>query len=239
MKTLLRSLLLLLAGAGLAATAERAIAQHNHPLDSPPGKLTVAIGSIIGSTNQEAEIPITLTGATGLGALELVLTYDPAILEAKSAERGSLLSSNSLVEYFVNPSGRLAVTLVSQDGVTGDGPVVMAHFLVKGPAGQKSALRLENVRAWKGHLDFLVTTTAGEFTVGGSGWPWWWIAVAAGAVLLLLLLMKVARRSGPVAPAAAAQKVPPVMKLRCPKCGQPIDRGSVFCNHCGQKLTST
>jgi Cohesin domain/zinc-ribbon domain len=235
MKTLLGSLVLLLAGAELAS------AQYDHPSKSPPGKLTVAVGSATASSSQEVEIPIILTGATtSLGALELVLTCDPAILEAKSAERGSLLSSNSLVEYYINPAGRLAVTLVSQDGVNGDGPVVMTHFLVKGQAGQKSALRLENVRAWDGksHLDFLVTTTAGEFTVG-SGWLWWWIAAAVGAVLLLLLLLKVARRSGPATPAAASPKEPPPLKFRCPKCGQPVDRRSVFCNHCGQKLTST
>ncbi len=233
MKTLLQSLMLLLAGAGLAR------AQHDHMAGGPPGKLTVAVGSTTASANQEVEIPIILTGTTGMGALELVLTYDPAILEPKSAERGTLLSSNSLVEYFVNPSGRLAVTLISQEGVNGDGPVVTAHFLVKGEAGQKSALHLESVRAWNGnHLDFLVTTTAGEFTVGG-GWPWWWIAIAVAAVLLFLLLLKFKRRTAAVARASAVPRELDSMKFHCPKCGQPIDRGSVFCNHCGQKLTST
>jgi hypothetical protein len=153
------------------------------------------VGSVTTRANQEVDIPITLAGATNLGALELVLTYDPAILEAKSAERGALLGSNALVEYYANPSGRLAVTLVSQDGVTGDGPVVNARFLVKGQAGQKSALRLENVRAWDGktHLDFLITTSAGEFTVAG-GWPWWLIALAIVLALVLLLLIVVVFR---------------------------------------------
>ncbi len=239
LKALFRGLVLLLAASRLAS------AQPSPTASAPPGKLTVAVGSTTASSSQEVEIPVTLAAAKNLGALELVLTYDPAVLEAKSADRGALLSSNSLVEYFVNPNGRLAVTLVSQDGVTGDGAVVAAHFLVKGQAGQKSALGLENVRAWEGktRLDFLVSTTAGEFTVGG-GWPWWWVAVVVGAVLLLLLLLKFARRTRaptPPAlptPAAAARKEPPPLKPRCPKCGQPIDRGSAFCNHCGQKLTA-
>lgn len=177
-------LVLLLAGAGLAG------AQHGHPAAGPPGKLAVGVGSPTAGSGQELDIPVTLAGATNLGALELVLTYDPAVLEAKSADRGTLLSSNSLLEYYANPSGRLAVTLVSQDGVTGDGPVVKARFLVKGQPGQKSALRLENVRAWDGktHLDFLVTTASGEFTVDG-GWPWWILAVVAAGVAVLLILL--------------------------------------------------
>jgi hypothetical protein len=193
------SLALLLLTAGLAT------AQHDHPLpSSPPGKLTLAVDSKEASPKQEIDIPITVKGANNLGALELVLTYDPAILEAKSADRGALLS-NSLLEYYANESGRLAVTLVSQDGVTGDGVVATAHFLVKGQAGQKCALRLENVRAWDGktHLDFLVTTTAGEFTVKGFPLPWWLIAAIGAAVLLLLvllLLLRMTRRPSPPAP---------------------------------------
>jgi hypothetical protein len=240
MKRILCSLVLLLTGAVLLlAGTGLASAEQGRP-SSPPGKLTVAVGSTTASAGHEAEIPISLTGAANLGALELVLTYDPAILEAKSAERGALLSSNSLIEDYNNPSGRLALTMISQDGVNGDGPVLMAHFLVKGQAGQTSPLRLENVRAWGGktRLDFLVTTTAGEFTVG-SGWPWWWFAIAVGAILLLLLLRKFARRTGPVIPAAASQSAPKAAEFRCPKCGQPYQRGSVFCSSCGQKLIST
>ncbi len=202
MKTLLCSLALLFAAAELAS------AEQGHPAGGPPGKLTVAVGNTTGSAGGEADVPISITGAASLSALELVVTYDPAILEAKSAERGALLSSNSLVENYNNPSGRLAVTMVSQDGVNGDGPVLVAHFLVKGKAGQKSPLRLENVRAWGGktRLDFLVSATAGEFTVG-SGWPWWWVAIAVAVVLLLLLLMRKAtkRGAGPTATAGAPQ----------------------------------
>ena len=238
---LIEGLVLLLAG------VEVATAQHNHSLGNPPGKLTVAVGNITAAAGKEIDVPITITGGKNLGALELVLTYDPAILEAKSAERGSL-TSNASMEYFVNPpddkaganpSGRMGVALASQDAVDGDGQAVVTHFVVKGQAGQKSALRLESVRAFDGnHLDFLVTTTAGEFTVGG-GWPWWWIAVAVGAVLLLLMLLKVSRRRPAQSSLPPPQRMPPAMILRCPKCGQPIDRGSAFCNHCGQKLSPT
>lgn len=196
MRTPLPAVFLLLAGVGLAS------AQHDHPSSGSPGKLKLSVGNASALPNQEVDLPIAITGATNLGALELVLTYDPAILEARSADRGTLLSSNSLVEYYINPSGRLAVTLVSQDGVSGDGPVATAHFLVKGKTGQKSPLRMENVRAWDGktHLDFLVTTEPGEFTVGGGGWPPWWIAAAvAAAVVVLLLVLLGLRRRGPVA----------------------------------------
>ncbi len=179
----------------LVATA-LAAGQHGHAPAGPPGKLTVGVDSPTAAPNQEVDVPLTVKGADNLGALELVLTYDPAVLEARSADRGALLGRNALLEYYADTSGRLAVTLVSQDGVKGDGPVATAHFLVKGQAGQKSALRLENVRAWDGksHTDFLVTAEAGTLTVQSAGWPLWWYAVAGAAVLLVLILLVTRRR---------------------------------------------
>jgi hypothetical protein len=194
MKTLTQiATLLALIAAGLAA------AQHGHAGGGPPGKLAVGPANATAVAGQEVDVPITVKGAAGLGALELVLTYDPAVLEARSAERGELVSTNSLVEYYADPSGRLAVALVSQDPVNGDGPVVKAHFVVKGQSGQKCPLRLENLRAWDGktHLDFLVTAEMAEFTVGGFEWPWWLIpALVAAGVFLMVLLLGLRRRRG-------------------------------------------
>ncbi len=233
MRALICSLVLLAAGVGLGR------AQHGHPTGGSPGKLTVGVGSATGAPGQEVDIPVTLTEANNLGALELVLTYDPAVLEAKSAERGSLLGGNALVEYYANPSGRLAVTLVCQDAVTGDGAVVRAHFLVKGGQGQKSALQLESVRAWDGktHLDFLVTTAAGEFTVAGS-WPWWWIAGGVGTVVLMLLLVLAAARRTRPAAAAASQREPEAGRSPCPRCRKLVEHGVAFCPHCGHKMAT-
>ena len=214
----------------LLMTWSVAAAQHAHAASGPAGKLNVTVGSVSGPAGGQVEIPISLTGATGLGAFEFVLTYDPAVLEPKSAEKGKLLGGNALLENYPDPSGRLAVTLVCQNPLSGDGTAVIAKFTVKGQNGQKCALKLENVRAWdaKSHLDFLVTTTSGEFTVGSTGftWPWWgWIAVAAVMVLLLILLFGRKKRVG-----KSSETV------YCSKCGTPLSFGSSFCTKCGIKI---
>ena len=36
--------------------------------------------------------------------------------------------------------------------------------------------------------------------------------------------------------AGAPQQAQPEQKEKCPKCGEPIDKGSKFCNNCGEKI---
>lgn len=43
-------------------------------------------------------VPIVITGADGIVAMHVEITYDPAVLQWDSLENGDLLSSNSLVE---------------------------------------------------------------------------------------------------------------------------------------------
>jgi hypothetical protein len=208
-----------------------ASAQHAHSASGPAGKLNATVGSVSGQTGSSVDAPISLSGAAGLGALEFVLTYDPAVLEPMSAEKGAILSGNALIEHYPDPSGRLAVTLVCQNALSGDGVAVIAKFTVKGQNGQKCPLKLENVRAWdaKSHLDFLVTTTAGEFTVGSGAlnvsWLWWIAAAVAAVVLLLLFQIGRGRQS---AKSSGTQY--------CSKCGATLNLGAVFCSKCGNQV---
>lgn len=66
-----------------------------------------------------------------MGAFEFVLTYDPAVLDPKTVEKGTLLGGSALLENYSDPSGRFAVTLVCQNPVSGDGAAVIAKFTVK------------------------------------------------------------------------------------------------------------
>lgn len=158
--------------------------------------VTLSAGTLEAASESEVDIPITVQGATGIGAVEMVLIYDAAILEAKSVDKGALLTGNSLLEFNSEQAGRLGIALVTIDQVKGDGVLLNAHFLVRGKAGQKSALRLENARAWEGEnrLDVLVKTEAGEFTVS-SGFPWWLLALVA-LILVILAIVIIRRRQG-------------------------------------------
>jgi hypothetical protein len=200
------------------------VAVHAGP--SQAASITVKAPSVKGAKGDEVKVPLTLSGDPGIGALQLELTYDAAVLQAVSATNGSLVSG-ALVEFKVPAPGRLRVALATTDKVGGNGQIVVARFKVLGKKGQKSPLTLENVRAWQGDLnrfDMKVTAQSGEFTVSaGSSFPWWLILVL---VLLLILAYVLWRRSrkgsspptdggsmAPPPPPSSAPPPPPVANM--------------------------
>ncbi|MEA3337945.1 MAG: cohesin domain-containing protein [Chloroflexota bacterium] len=216
--------------------------------------VTVRVGSAESAPGSEVAIPITVEGASGIGALHLELIYDAAVLEATTVERGPLLGDNVLLDFNASEPGRLVVGLVSLDTIEGDGTVLMTHFTVKGKKGQSTPLRLENTKAWVGktHLDILVTSEGGEFTVSPPALPVSLpliLALLAIALLfvLLIFLLRRRRKPQPVVPAQYApppegvSSVPPAqpsagIRSFCPNCGTPREAGSQFCINCGQRL---
>lgn len=190
----------LILSTALAALAFGQPAHQGHaPASTPPPPLTLRVESVQGAAGQEIDVPIMVKGASGIGPMEMVLSYDPAVLEAKEqncAKKGPLLA-NCLIESRSDKSGKMAILWATNQAINGDGTLVVAHFTVRGQAGQKTPLTLQKVRAWSWghpHLDALVTTEAGEFTVAGAGWPSWVIAVAVVVALVVLLLILAAFR---------------------------------------------
>jgi len=124
-------------------------------------------GSGEASSGDAVTIPITVTGASGIGAMHVELTFDNSVLQVSSVEKGSLIPDNSLMEVNTDETGRIVVGIVTLDGIDGDGTLLTARFTSKGQAGQSSSLNLENVKAWEGDTDLavLVNTENGKFTV--------------------------------------------------------------------------
>ena len=129
--------------------------------------VTVSVKSMQAMSGEEVAIPIMIKDAEGIGAMQLVLTYDESILEARSVEKDELLEANVLMESNIDKPGRIAVALTTLDGIEGDGTLLTANFVVRGQEGQRSALNLESVEAWEVDtlVDILISTESGEFTV--------------------------------------------------------------------------
>jgi hypothetical protein len=166
--------------------------------------VAVAVPAAKGGSGAEVKVPITITGAEGVGAMHVELTFDPAVLQPLSAEKGRLVSTNALVDSNPQP-GRLTIGMVSSDKVSGTGEVIVAKFKVLGKKSSKSALGLEKVQAWEGDVnrfDIKVTTTPGEFTVTGKkAFPWLIIVIAAAVVIAGFMYLR--SRSGKQSPALA------------------------------------
>ena len=91
-------------------------------------------------------VPIVVADAQDLGGVNLVLVYDPAVLRFESAAPGSLADRARVSSNEAGP-GRVAIAVASPGSLTGTGPIVALTFAAVGPAGARSAVALEAVRA--------------------------------------------------------------------------------------------
>lgn len=160
----------------------------------------IAVGKTQAKPGEDISIPVSLKAASKMAAMQMDLVYDPAVLEAGKIDNGPLLADNCLLESNTSQSGRIRLALISKDGINGDGVLFSSKFKVRGAAGAKCALTLENVRVWavpKVHenmsgmqhlVDVKANTEPGEVAVI-SGLPRWIIPAAAIAVVLVVLVM--------------------------------------------------
>jgi len=166
--------------------------------------VTLVVGSVKGASGSKVEVPINVRGAQQLGALQMDLTYDPAILDAPTVEKGALAQEITLGSNVVSPGRlRLVMNTSARESVSGDGTLMKAVFVVKGLSGQKCDLRLEQVQAWDNTkpdappYEMLVTVEPGKFAVGGAGLPMALIAAICGAVVVLLVVIVAFARRKP------------------------------------------
>ncbi|MEI7836629.1 MAG: cohesin domain-containing protein [Planctomycetota bacterium] len=211
------------------------------PLVAQASSVTLGVGSIAGASGSKVEVPINIRGAQQLGALQIELIYDPAILDAPTVEKGSLPQEITVGHNVVSPGRlRMVMNTSAKESISGDGMLMKAVFLVKGQNGQKCDLRLEQGQAWDNTkpeatpYEMLVTVEAGKFTVG-SGLPIALIAGIVGAVVLLIVVVAVARRRKPRVAAASAAAAG-TSSAYCGGCGEAIASGARFCTKCGRPV---
>ena len=185
--------------------------------------VTLSLPKLEVKAGQEVEVPITVKGAKGLSALQMRLTYDPAVLEVVRTDddpdagitMGKILPENASFKVYTSTipaygseavavtPGRLPIVFAGGTNkqkkeyyaVEDDGTLLSIRFRVTGNAGQKTTLKLEEIKAFASNdMDMLVKTTPGEVTITGAPLPWLWIAVALVVGLLLLIVLLSRRR---------------------------------------------
>jgi hypothetical protein len=178
-------LLLLLAAVFLSVSALQA------------SSVTVTVASVEASSGGTVDVPVRAAGASGIGAMQMDLVFDAAVLKPDSVNKGALLGNNALLQSNIDVAGRVIIALVTLDGIKGDGDILNVRFKVIGQSGQSSVLKLEKAMAWEGasHQDVLVKTEAGQFKMTGGANYLLWILIAIIVLLLLIILLILWRRS--------------------------------------------
>ena len=133
--------------------------------------MVVSVQNTNAGSGSTVVIPVKVGGATNLGAMDLVLTYDPAVITFTSADLGEI-STNGMVESNGGTPGTVKIGFVDTAGVNGDGTVVKVTFNVVGKNGATSPMNVQVTGAWKTDaVDIQTTTSGGTFTVGGAKSP--------------------------------------------------------------------
>jgi hypothetical protein len=112
----------------------------------PAAGLTFAVQDRSVAPNETVVVTIAVADAEDLGGADLVMTYDPTVLRFASAAPGSLADRARVSAGETGP-GRVAIAVASPRSVTGAGPFVALTFVAVGPAGARSPITLEVVRA--------------------------------------------------------------------------------------------
>lgn len=92
-----------------------------------------------GGTGADIVVPITVTPADGVTAMDFVFTYDPAVLLPTGAFRTGYTNAFTVSHDFATP-GRVAVSASGGPALAGSGRVVWVVFKAVGAAGQASDL---------------------------------------------------------------------------------------------------
>ena len=127
--------------------------------------LSVQVSDATGRTGDTVDVPVTVTGAQDLGALDLLVQYDPGVLNAIGVEKGSL--TKGMVLANTETPGTIAIALIDTQGISGSGPIVVMKFQVTGATGATSPLTLVVARGnhVRTHEEFPVQMAGGTFTV--------------------------------------------------------------------------
>ena len=166
------------------------------PLAVHSESFTLRVESIEVSSGGDAEVPISVKGASGIGAMQFVLSYDSSLLTVTEVVRGSLLGGDALLEFNADQPGRLAIAIVALEHIQGDGPIALARFSVEGEKGTSSPLELSQARAWEGEsrVEALVNVEAGVLTIVGGIGLLLIILIAVVAAVALLISLALWRR---------------------------------------------
>jgi hypothetical protein len=99
------------------------------------------------SSGSSVQIPLTLSGIKEkIGNMDITLSYDPSILEAKGVIKGGL-TANSIFDYNIPNQGTIKVSMADKEGFNGDGSIAYVKFNVIGSKGSSSPLQIAAIAA--------------------------------------------------------------------------------------------
>ncbi|MEI8045129.1 MAG: dockerin type I domain-containing protein, partial [Verrucomicrobiota bacterium] len=114
---------------------------------------------------------LSAAGVVGLRAVDVTITFDPAVLSAASARVGTLTAGWALSAN-LNTPGRAILSLANASSVTGGGSLVLLRFNIVKPPPASSALTIQSLSLNDGAMTAIrsdgALTVNGFFALGGT-----------------------------------------------------------------------
>ena len=128
-------------------------------------QMSVSIANTSVVSGSSINVPITVSGADGLGSMDVVVLFDPAELSVISVDKGALDKGLFLANSSV--PGKIAISIVDPSGMSGDGAVAMLSLMVIGSPGTSSPVILNTVTAFssKSGTDIAVVKNPGNISI--------------------------------------------------------------------------
>jgi hypothetical protein len=158
-----------------------------------PAVLTVV--NVKAPVGKIAQVDVTVTDGATVGALDLALSFDPAVIRYHAIEPGPVARSALLEANEIAP-GRLLVALAASDGLADEGSLLRITFQVVGSEGDQSPIIVEAANAYHHEelIDLPLTTIDGEMSIVAARLPVSYLAAGAVMVLVLVLILLARRR---------------------------------------------
>lgn len=129
-------------------------------------QVEVNVSDASGSMDETVDVPITVNNAENIGSLDIVITYDPTILQVDSVSKGEL--NNGMISSNTNTEGILSIAIADQNGIEGNGEIGVISFSVVNEEGS-SPLKVESLSVYDtDSLELDAASEDGSFTVTES-----------------------------------------------------------------------
>jgi len=108
----------------------------------------VGVNDASGDYGTTVDVPINVSSTSNIGAMDISLTYNPAVISPTGVANGTLISTTDLIGSYTGTSGIVNVSIASTSGITGTGSIAIVQFHVLGFGGTTSPLTLSTVVAY-------------------------------------------------------------------------------------------
>ena len=142
----------------------------------------VGVNDASGDYGTTVDVPINVSSTSNIGAMDISLTYNPAVISPTGVvANGTLISATDLIANNTATSGIVNVSVASLYGINGTESIAVIQFSVVGSGNATSPLTLSRADAYDldnptynesgnctGYAEISVTSTNGTFTATGE-----------------------------------------------------------------------